>query len=114
MLEALKIVPGVKSAQYVRTVNDNVNEYVVDPIMGYDIRRDLFKLMSVGKWPILELKSNELTLEDIFLRLTDESTNVTALERALSSASKKEETETQTDVDAEIETEEGDKNESDN
>lgn len=104
VLEAFKIVPGVKSAQYVRTIKDNVNEYVVDPIMGYDIRRDLFKLMSVGKWPILELKSNELTLEDIFLRLTDESSNISALERALNSAAKNENTET----------EEGNENESDN
>ena len=82
-LDALKIVPGVKSAQYIRTVNDDINVFVVDPIMGYDIRRGIFDVMSAGNWPILELKSNQLTLEDIFLRLTDENSNTKLLEKAL-------------------------------
>ena len=89
ILDALKIVPGVKSAQYIRTVNDDINVFVVDPIMGYDIRRGIFDIMSAGKWPILELKSNQLSLEDIFLRLTSDNNNTALIERALKGASTK-------------------------
>ena len=88
MLEALKTVQGVKSVQYVRTVQDNINEYTVDPIMGYDIRKDVFELLSAAKWPIYQMKNNELTLEDIFLRLTDENQDASLIERALKSAAK--------------------------
>ncbi|MBR4225003.1 MAG: hypothetical protein IKR73_09350, partial [Oscillospiraceae bacterium] len=35
-----------------------------------DIRRDLFKRIADRGWYILGLKSNEMTLEDIFLKIT--------------------------------------------
>ncbi|MBQ2676066.1 MAG: ATP-binding cassette domain-containing protein [Clostridia bacterium] len=79
---ALKNVKGVKSVSYVRP-HDKANEFVVEPIMGYDIRRPLFQLVTENNWPILQLKSNELTLEDIFLRLTDETIDTSNLERSL-------------------------------
>ena len=91
VLEGLKAVPGMKSAQYVRTISEDVNEFVIDPIMGYDIRENVFKLMSAANWPILQMKSNELTLEDIFLRLTDESERGLHYENVLKNASKIEE-----------------------
>ena len=45
-------------------------EYVIDPLAGYDIRRSIFELLSRKKWPLLLMQSNEMTLEDVFLRLT--------------------------------------------
>ena len=35
-----------------------------------DLRRDLFALMARRGWPMLALRSSEMTLEDLFLRLT--------------------------------------------
>ena len=45
-------------------------DFSVEAEPGVDLRRDLFALASRGGWPILALKNNDLTLEDVFLRLT--------------------------------------------
>lgn len=47
-----------------------VFEYTVEGKAGADLRRDLFALAARKGWPILALKNNDLTLEDVFLRLT--------------------------------------------
>jgi ABC-2 type transport system ATP-binding protein len=48
-------------------------DYEIEPAEDTDIRKEIFSRMSDRKWTILELNSNELTLEQIFLRLTDGS-----------------------------------------
>ena len=45
-------------------------DFSVEAEPGVDLRRDLFALASRSGWPILGLKNNDLTLEDVFLRLT--------------------------------------------
>lgn len=47
-----------------------VFEYSIEGAEGVDLRRDLFALLARKGWPILALKNNDLTLEDVFLRLT--------------------------------------------
>ena len=37
-----------------------------------DIRRDLSEAMAEAKWPILEMKSHDMSLEDVFLQLVTE------------------------------------------
>ena len=37
---------------------------------GCDIRREVFKRMAARNYPILLMRSSELTLEEIFLKLT--------------------------------------------
>ena len=44
---------------------------------GADIRRDLFTRLASRNYPLLGLKTTELTLEDIFLQLTADSSNKT-------------------------------------
>ncbi|MEG2597787.1 MAG: hypothetical protein RR977_05090, partial [Oscillospiraceae bacterium] len=48
----------------------NVFEYSLEAEHDADIRRDLFQTLSQNEFPLLGLKSSELTLEDIFLQLT--------------------------------------------
>lgn len=45
---------------------------------GTDIREELFYLLADTKCPILEMKQSKLSLEDIFLELTEENDDVTA------------------------------------
>lgn len=52
----------------------NVFEYSVEGKENKDLRRDLFALMARKGWPILALKNNDLTLEEVFLRLTSGDT----------------------------------------
>ncbi len=47
-----------------------VYEYTIEGTPGTDLRRDLFALLTRNGWPILSLKNTDLTLEDVFLRLT--------------------------------------------
>lgn len=56
------------SAEIMR--EENVWEYRIEAKQGADVRRKLFTAMAENGFYILELKSSELSLEDIFLKLT--------------------------------------------
>ena len=47
-----------------------VFEYMIEPKDEKDIRRDVFALAAEKNWPILSMRSTEMTLEEIFLKLT--------------------------------------------
>ncbi|CDA73329.1 putative uncharacterized protein [Ruminococcus sp. CAG:579] len=67
-----KKVLAIEGVEVCRQVNENegVIEYRIETEEGRDIRRELFNAMAENSTPILELRSAELSLEDIFLRLT--------------------------------------------
>jgi ABC-2 type transport system ATP-binding protein len=48
-------------------------DYTIEAEPGEDVRRELFRRLAERNWPILGLRSSELSLEDIFLQLTDEN-----------------------------------------
>ena len=52
-------------------------EYSLEAEPGTDIRRELFNRLADRNYPLLGLKTTELTLEDIFLRLTSDGSNIT-------------------------------------
>ena len=60
----------MKSVRFVRAVDKTVSEFEVDPKSGKDVRREVFKRMAARSFPILMMRGSELTLEEIFLRLT--------------------------------------------
>lgn len=49
----------------------SVYDFTLEAEPGADVRRDLFARLAERSWPILSLRSSELSLEDIFLQLTD-------------------------------------------
>ncbi len=67
-----RLVLNIEGAELCKVVNerDGVYEFRIESEEGADIRRELFKAMAAADMPILELKSAELSLEDIFLKLT--------------------------------------------
>lgn len=66
------LVLGIEGAEVCRQINerDGVVEYRIESEEGVDIRRELFLTMAKNDLPILELKTAEMSLEDIFLKLT--------------------------------------------
>ena len=66
----LKTIPGMVDVNPTRMVEKGVYEYVLESHEDVDIRREMFKRLSSRNWPIMGLKSSELTLEEIFLKLT--------------------------------------------
>lgn len=66
----LKTVSGIDAFHVGRTVEGNVKEYELEARENCDIRRELFNKMAQNDCPILLMKGSELTLEEIFLKLT--------------------------------------------
>ncbi len=71
--EILKLIKGINGVDKViadMERESGVFDYEIETIIGKDIRRELFKRLAARSWPLIGLKSNELTLEDIFLKIT--------------------------------------------
>lgn len=71
VLNLLRTIPGVKSAACTGPRESDAYEYVIEPSGEEDIRRLLFERLADRRWPLLLLRTNELSLEQIFLRLTE-------------------------------------------
>lgn len=71
--EVMKVVgaiPGVVTVLADMQREKGVWEYNIEAVEGTDIRRELNRRLSARNWYILGLRSSELSLEDIFLKLT--------------------------------------------
>lgn len=66
----LSSINGVQEIYEGKAVEKNVTEYEILPKEDCDIRREIFKRMAERNYPILLMRSSELTLEEIFLKLT--------------------------------------------
>ena len=66
----LEQIPNMVEVHVCREVEKNVTEYELNARDGADIRREVFKRMAARNMPILLMRSSELTLEEIFLKLT--------------------------------------------
>ena len=71
--KVLSLIEGIKKVEKTdigAKHGENVWEYRIEAKEGTDIRRELFIGCAENGFIILEMKSSELSLEDIFLRLT--------------------------------------------
>ena len=74
--EVFKALQGITGMHQVHTLGkreDGVYEYQVEAEENIDIRREIFKRLAERNWPLLGLRSSELTLEEIFLQLTKDN-----------------------------------------
>jgi ABC-2 type transport system ATP-binding protein len=76
MREALGRIPHVRKVEGKSAAVGGEWEFVLESESGFDIRRDLFAVMSRNGWPILGLRRGRMTLEDVFLRLVAGDTSV--------------------------------------
>ena len=70
VLGEIKKIPGVKKYMKVRELGEKTAVYSVEYGNDFDIRRDVFSAMARINAPILEMKSGNESLEDMFLKLT--------------------------------------------
>lgn len=68
--KAVSGMQGVRGVQNFGEKEPGVYEYEISVKEGADLRRPLFSLAAKRNWPILSLESSDLSLEDVFLRLT--------------------------------------------
>ena len=66
----LDSIPAMERVFVARQVEEKVYEYHLEAKEGVDIRREVFKKLAARNYPILMMRSNELTLEEVFLKLT--------------------------------------------
>lgn len=74
VLAAVKVLPGVAHARVV-TEEAARGRFQIDIEGGKDIRRDLSRAVVQAGWGLLELQSEKMSLEDIFIKLTAEETS---------------------------------------
>ena len=63
-------IPDTERVFVSRQIDERVWEYLIEAKEGADIRRDIFKKLAARSFPILLMRSNELSLEEVFLKLT--------------------------------------------
>ena len=68
--KALRGMKGVSAVKNCGEKEPGVNEYEIESSEGTDLRRAVFSTAAKRNWPLLSLSSTELSLEDVFLRLT--------------------------------------------
>jgi ABC-2 type transport system ATP-binding protein len=69
VLAAVKALPGVADARVV-TQEGSRGSFHIDVEGAKDIRRDLSRTVVQAGWGLLELQSEKMSLEDIFIKLT--------------------------------------------
>lgn len=76
ILQKIRMIPGVKNAELVGERMNGVCSVAVENGKDTDVRKPVFFEMARHSWPILEMKSLDPTLEDIFLQVTATSGTV--------------------------------------
>ncbi len=76
VMSAIEGIYGVKYVEAHIEKDSDVIQYVVESDKDIDVRRPLFFALAKGGYPILEMKSMDLTLEDIFLQITTQEKEV--------------------------------------
>ena len=70
ILYELRKIPGIKYVRADMEREPGVYEYEMEAEEGTDLRREVNKVVQEHGWAILLMKYSELTLEDIFLKIT--------------------------------------------
>lgn len=76
VIKTLTAIPDVLSVEDLGSFEKGSYDYRITPEDKKDIRRTLFERLSERNWPILSMSDSTLTLEQIFLRLTNENITV--------------------------------------
>ena len=70
ILQAIRGIEGIKYVRVDMEREEGIWEYEMEAEPGQDIRRDVNRICRENDWNILLLKTMEMTLEDIFLKIT--------------------------------------------
>lgn len=71
VLKVISSISGVANVTDAGQVEPMTHDYIIEPDGESDIRKELFARLAERNWPMIMLKANELTLEQIFIRLTE-------------------------------------------
>ena len=70
VLDALKGIYGVKRVEVLKKKEDDIFDYVVDSDKDIDVRKTIFFEFAKLGYPIMEFRTEEMDLEEVFRELT--------------------------------------------
>lgn len=73
IIDEISKLPDVKRVKKEREMSDGSNKYIINYENGKDVRRAVFSAMTRIDCPILEMKSGDESLEEMFLKLTEQA-----------------------------------------
>ncbi len=76
VLRVIRDISGVRNVEFQGVKEPSTVDIIVEAENEVDIRRPLFYALSRAEYPILQMKSLDLTLEDIFLQVTTQEKEV--------------------------------------
>ena len=78
MLSAINGLSGVASVELLPQKDGDASVYLIEADAGVDIRKNLFYEMANKKFPIVGLENSGMNLEDIFIAVVDQTSEVKA------------------------------------
>ena len=70
IIQKLRLIPGVRNAEIFQEKDNGLNIFNIENDPDQDVRKQVFFEMAKNSWPIIEMKSLDPTLEEIFLQVT--------------------------------------------
>ncbi|NLO36191.1 MAG: ATP-binding cassette domain-containing protein [Clostridiaceae bacterium] len=70
IIQKIRLVPGVRNAEQVIEKEGGITVFEIEVDPDTDVRKPIFFEMARSSWPIVEFKSLDPTLEEIFLQVT--------------------------------------------
>ena len=70
IVHKLRLLPGVRNAELFLEKEKGMNIYEIENDPENDVRKQIFFEMARNSWPIIEMKSMDPSLEEIFLQVT--------------------------------------------
>ena len=71
IISKLRVLRGIHRAELFSEKEGGVNVFEIENEPEIDVRRQIFFEMARNSWPIIEMRSMDPTLEDIFLQVTN-------------------------------------------
>ncbi|NCB93429.1 MAG: ABC transporter ATP-binding protein [Clostridia bacterium] len=72
----LEKIESIQSMDWKESKEGDISELVIKTDEKEDIREDLFYLMAENKMPIVKMQSTKVSLEDVFLELTEDDSYI--------------------------------------
>ena len=79
----LATVPGAKKVTSLGQREPGIYEFSIEPEGEADLREEIFRRMAERNWPLMGLRSMEMSLEEIFIELTREQVVATPPKRSV-------------------------------
>ena len=70
IIHNLRLLAGIRNAEVFAEKENGINIFEIENEPETDVRKQIFFTMAKNGWPIIEMKSMDPTLEDIFLQVT--------------------------------------------